>query len=138
LTARTLWAERGQGAWVRTPQGDARLTVPTISADLKGLSGAIYNRDLGPAKGILGRFVRHGSAAHDYWAPADGRMHVLAYRRLKPWDHAAGVLIHAEAGGYNRLLSGAAYDPTAPEQIGLLCAPNPEIWSRIKALAESA
>ena len=102
---------------------------------LGAMSGAIYNRDLGPAKAKLGRFVRHGSAAHDYWALTDGRLQVLAYRRLKPWDHAAGVLIHAEAGGYSRLLSGLEYDPVAPDQSGLLCAPDWEIWQEIQSIA---
>ena len=135
LTGRTLWAARGQGAWLRTQDSEARVNVPPSPRALGAMSGAIYNRDLGPAKAKLGRFVRHGSAAHDYWALTDGRLQVLAYRRLKPWDHAAGVLIHAEAGGYSRLLSGLEYDPVAPDQSGLLCAPDREIWQEIQSIA---
>jgi fructose-1,6-bisphosphatase/inositol monophosphatase family enzyme len=143
LTGRTLWAERGQGAWCRTrepslPGLEARITVPPASTDLKALNAGIYNRDLALAKGKFARIIRHGSAAHDYWALAEGRLHVLAFRRMKPWDHAAGVLIHAEAGGYNRLMTGAPYDPVAREQAALLCAPTREIWQEINALAVAA
>jgi fructose-1,6-bisphosphatase/inositol monophosphatase family enzyme len=120
------------------PGLEARVTMPRASTDLRTLNAALYNRDLALAKGRFARIIRHGSAAHDYWALAEGRMHVLAYRRMKPWDHAAGVLIHAEAGGYNRLMNGAPYSPVGREQTGLLCAPSKEIWQRVNALAEAA
>ena len=41
-----------------------------------------------------------------------GLRHFSLYRRLWPWDHAAGVLIHEEAGGYSALLDGSPYRPT--------------------------
>ena len=82
------------------------------------------------------RNVRHGSAAHDYWAISEGRIQLLAYRRLKPWDHAAGTLIHAEAGGINKLLNGAPYRPGMPDQEGLLSAPDAELWNKVAAMIE--
>jgi fructose-1,6-bisphosphatase/inositol monophosphatase family enzyme len=50
---------------------------------------------------------------------------------LKPWDHAAGVLIHHEAGGYGALLSGEAYRPTMTKD-RLLLAPDAESWEAIR------
>jgi fructose-1,6-bisphosphatase/inositol monophosphatase family enzyme len=40
-----------------------------------------------------------------------------------PWDHAAGVLLHQEAGGYSAHFDGTPYRPTATAG-GLLCAPD--------------
>jgi fructose-1,6-bisphosphatase/inositol monophosphatase family enzyme len=47
-----------------------------------------------------------------------------------PWDHAAGVLIHAEAGGYSALLDGSPYLPTKFEG-GVISAPNRECWQMV-------
>ena len=44
---------------------------------------------------------------------------------MTPWDHAAGVLIHKEAGGYAAFLDGRPY--TVRQRTGgLLCAPDEE------------
>ena len=63
-------------------------------------------------------------------------MQCLAYRKLKPWDHAAGVLIHREAGGYNAMLNGGPYRPASPDQEWLLCAPNESVWREVAAMAD--
>ena len=132
---RTLWAEKGAGAWLE--EGTSAPTPvkmpPPASDALADMTAALHNRDHVKLKGKFARNIRLGSAAHDYWSLTDGRMHVASFRRLKPWDHAAGALIHTEAGGYNRLLSGAAYTPAARDQVGILCAPNQAIWLKIVA-----
>jgi fructose-1,6-bisphosphatase/inositol monophosphatase family enzyme len=48
-----------------------------------------------------------------------------------PWDHAAGVLIHAEAGGYSARFDGSAYSPLHTDG-GLISAPDRHSWSEIK------
>ncbi|MGE4064325.1 MAG: inositol monophosphatase [Rhodospirillaceae bacterium] len=143
LEGRTLWAVTGKGAW-RTPPVQRghepehqRVRIPPGGDDLKQMVAAMHNKDLGILRGKFARNIRLGSAAHDYWALAEGRSQVLAYRRLKPWDHAAGLLIHEEAGGYNRLLSGERYNPTVGGQMGILCAPNAAIWQRIKEMVKT-
>ena len=141
LQNRTLRAEHGAGTWVTSVTANAetlteRLIIsPPISNGVAAMTAGIYNKDMAAIKGKFARVVRLGCAAYDYWSLADGRMHVLCYRRLKPWDHAPGVLIHGEAGGYNRLLSGDAYRPSRPKQTGLLCAPSKEIWDQVVTLA---
>lgn len=144
LSGRTLWAEKGKGCWRRPPKAlsaprDARVKLPEDikrpGIDLKTLNAALYNKQFAGAKGAFARNVNQGSAAHDYWALAEGRLHLSGYKNLKPWDHAAGVLIHAEAGGYARLLSGAAYDPVAAGQTGILSAPSQDVWRRVADLA---
>lgn len=135
---RTLWAEKGAGAWLaEAGAAPKRVRVPLPeSPGLAGLTAGLYNRDLAALKGKFARIVRLGSAAHDYWSLTDGRMHVLGFRRLKPWDHAAGLLIHTEAGGYNRMMSGQAYSAAAQDQIGVLCTPTEDTWRAITGAAE--
>ncbi|MBY0508617.1 MAG: inositol monophosphatase [Rhodospirillaceae bacterium] len=134
---RTLWAEKGRGAWLAEGGAAAvKVQVPRPQRDaLSAMTAGLYNRDLAALKGKFARIVRLGSAAHDYWSLSDGRMQVLAFRRLKPWDHAAGVLIHTEAGGYNKMLSGQDYSPAAQDQVGILCTPTKGIWQSIVAAA---
>ena len=132
---RTLWAEKGAGAWLQE-QAKAPVRVhvpPPKSEQLPDLAAGLYHKDMVHLKGSFARIVCLGSAAHDYWSLTDGRVDVLCFKRLRPWDHAAGLLIHREAGGYNSMLSGLAYAPAAGEQIGVLCAPNRKIWDMVAA-----
>lgn len=146
LSGRTIWAERGKGCWRRPPQAlsrpsDTRVKLPDEikrpGVDLKSLNAALYDKRFAGAKGAFARNANQGSAAHDYWALAEGRLHLSGYRNLKPWDHAAGVLIHSEAGGTARLLSGAPYTPVAAGQTGILSAPSEDVWRRVAALAQT-
>lgn len=72
------------------------------------------------------------NAAHEYRLLASGGCHVLLYYKLMPWDHLAGALIHAEAGGWSAKLDGTPYRTTDTTG-GLLLAPNEESWHRVHA-----
>ena len=50
---------------------------------------------------------------------------------MTPWDHAAGVLIHKEAGGYAAFLDGSPYT-VRRRTGGLLCAPDKESWHALR------
>jgi 3-hydroxyisobutyrate dehydrogenase len=79
---------------------------------------------------------RYGSAGREYMDLARGALDFASYARLKPWDHAAGVLIHREAGGFSALRSdGSPYRP-APciVEDTLLLAPDEGSWRRLHAL----
>lgn len=135
VSGEALRAERGAGTWLRNAGGDHRQTIrETDQRALSGMTAGLYHSDFSLFKGKFARVMRLGCAAHDYWSLANSSMQVLCYRRLKPWDHAAGALIHAEAGGYNRLLSGEAYNPCKRDQAGLLCAPSADIWKDVAGL----
>ncbi|MCB2109321.1 MAG: inositol monophosphatase, partial [Rhodobacteraceae bacterium] len=113
LSGNTLLAEAGSGAHMADPSGHdhvRRVPAPSSSA-LNSMVAALYNKELAALKGKFARIQWTGCAGHDYWSAVEGRVHVVAFRNLKPWDHAPGVLIHAEAGGYGRLLSGERYNP---------------------------
>ena len=71
-------------------------------------------------------------AAHEYMALATGALHYALYRKLMPWDHAPGNLLHTEAGGYSAHLDGSAYDVTGPDHChGFLYAPDAESWQAL-------
>lgn len=77
---------------------------------------------------------RHGSVAHDYIALASGAFHCAQYRRLHPWDHAPGILLFREAGGFDQMIaSGARYEPRIYEKDCLLLTPNEEVWEQARA-----
>ncbi|MDE8345286.1 MAG: inositol monophosphatase [Acidocella sp.] len=71
-------------------------------------------------------------AAHQYRMLAAGHCHVQMFRKLLPWDHAAGVLLHREAGGYARRFDGSAYRPSIIDG-GLLLAPDAASWEALAA-----
>lgn len=62
---------------------------------------------------------------------AQGGTHFALYSKLSPWDHAAGELIHREAGGHAAMVDGAPYRASTRAK-GLLLAPDAESWLRIR------
>ena len=66
-------------------------------------------------------------AAHQYRLLAAGFYDFALYSKLSPWDHAAGWLLHREAGGYSACLDGSPYAVTRHEG-GLLCTPDRDSW----------
>lgn len=125
----TASAEIGQGAWI----GGRRLSVSKESAiaEMTGAIGCRMDVSCGPAvAAVTERLVRQGSCAHDYLALAEGRIQFACYRRLTPWDHAAGILVHSEAGGYNRRLDRSRYYPRLT-MAGVLLTPGPESWEKL-------
>ena len=71
-------------------------------------------------------------AAYEYRMISEGLCHFSLHYKLMPWDHAAGVLIHAEAGGYSALLDGTPYT-AARHEGGIISAPDRDSWNVIKA-----
>ncbi len=71
-------------------------------------------------------------AGHEYLRMIAGETDYSFYTRTKPWDHIAGVLLHQEAGGYDRLLGGEPYLPSDHQASGLLLAPSEEGWQALR------
>lgn len=135
LENRTLWAAEGEGAWI----GDQKQKLDSIEeTELRSMAAALYHRAFKPAEKAFARTSRIGSAAHEYWALAENRVQVSSFSRLKPWDHAAGVLIHAEAGGYSAMLDGTPYRPADQQKRGILSAPSKTVWEKVRAMAKKA
>jgi len=136
LAGETVVAARGSGAWI----GGRRLSV-LAPAPFERMTGAVYvGAKRAPqlherAKALRPLMAARSylrSAGAEYLALVRGVSHYALFTRLMPWDHVAGYLIHAEAGGFAACLGGAAYRPW-PIEGALLLAPDRATWD---ALAE--
>ena len=142
----TVVAEAGAGAWRYPGAGDAigapaRLAVaPALEPG--GMLGALYagrrrTPDIVDRIKLLGTRLRHRRSARcvgiEYRSLARAELHYALFTRLLPWDHAAGVLIHREAGGYGRCLDGNPYRLAVTEG-NLLLAPDEPSWRRLARL----
>jgi fructose-1,6-bisphosphatase/inositol monophosphatase family enzyme len=67
------------------------------------------------ASGLFGEIRNHRCSAADYIDLALGRRQFVLSKGSKPWDHAAGVLITREAGGFAGFLESADYSVTELE-----------------------
>lgn len=62
------------------------------------------------------------SCGIDFPHLVEGNVDYLLYRGTKPWDHAPGALLVAEAGGVARTLQDQTYDPRHESRDGLVAA----------------
>jgi len=137
FSGRMAAGSRGEGAWM----GDRRLKVRRPAA-LREMNGAIYGRRFrqsdpyrtiwGPGRGRLGHVFNARCVGQEYLSRLQGRCHFGLYTRLNPWDHAAGCLLHEEAGGVVALFDRTEYRPTRSTP-GALLAPDQELWDELHA-----
>lgn len=127
LPNRTVFAAVGEGAW----QGTQRLRVAE-EGPLEAMAGSV-KRSPAVAKRVA-KAMRLGSAAHDYLDLVCGGLDFAHFNRLMPWDHAAGVLIHGEAGGHAALFDRTSYRPVYVARGDLLMAPGPASWNALRNL----
>ncbi len=107
---RMAWTVVGNGAWLNGPKGTRRLRVAPPH-DVFHMTGSLGNRLAHQMRkkrqtgldAVPAHIVRYGCTGREYMDLARGLLDFAHYTRLKPWDHAAGVLMHAEAGGYSRI-----------------------------------
>lgn len=126
LHDRTATVEAGQGAWLDGERLRVAAAVP-----LDEMTGSLGHRRNALLASRVRSVSRAGCVAHDYINLAAGRLHFAHYTRLAPWDHAAGVLLVQEAGGYVAMMDGTPYRPVAGGS-GVLLAPNEETWRRLR------
>ena len=138
----TAMAHKGDGAWQREADGSLRRLATPKPPTLAHLSGAPNMRygDRDFAARIAYRLDRTAGmmmlrcAGQEYLAMADGQIHYAVYNRAMPWDHAAGTLLIAEAGGIARRLDGSAYRAAdRPFSSPLVVACGEDQWSWLKA-----
>ena len=134
-----VMAEKGGGAWLRRPGGDAvRLSVaePLPLAQMVGTCSVAFM----PAESrgqVLSNFTKvrmvanYRVAGHEYRAFASGHTQFVCFNKLMPWDHLAGVLISQEAGAYAARLDGEPYLPSHVDG-GLLVAINRDAWAELR------
>jgi fructose-1,6-bisphosphatase/inositol monophosphatase family enzyme len=128
-------AVRDEGAWMAEEDGSIQPLSVAPPAPLGEMECLVDTSSLprnlrDMANSRLSSFAGNASlrcAAHEYRMAASGHCHVLLYNKLAPWDHAAGWLLHKEAGGYSAHFDGSPYKPTHRDG-GLLLAPDEASW----------
>ena len=130
---------KGQGAWAESAKGavrELRVAKPDVLSEMTGLSSwylmpePLRSRTVANLAKTKACF-NYRCAAYEYRLIAEGLVHFTLHYKLMPWDHAAGVLIHQEAGGFSALLDGTPYDATKHDG-GIISAPDRETYDLIK------
>ncbi|GHC49667.1 inositol monophosphatase family protein [Neogemmobacter tilapiae] len=129
-----IWAAPGEGAhWARegaTRPIHARGELP-LNQRIGLMSPALFPAEKRPqlVTTVLayGRALSPRCAAHEYRLIAEGHADFALSAVLNPWDHAAGTLIVAEAGGHAALLDGRPYSVRTRQGV-LLTAANKATW----------
>lgn len=139
VTQTTAYALKGGGAWMEDAQGvrtPLHVAAPVPLQEIQGIAGTNFLPE--PLRSTVNGNLSKLSvtnwfrcAAHEYRLAAAGHCHILFYNRLMPWDHAAGWLLHREAGGYSAHFDGTPYSP-AHTTGGLLCAPTEACWHEVR------
>jgi fructose-1,6-bisphosphatase/inositol monophosphatase family enzyme len=136
VAGRTASASRGEGAWL----DGKRLRVSRPPAETSAMRGPLLAGFFGQPE--LGRRIqsRRGRvtavntlrcAGHEYMRLAAGELDFALFTKLMPWDHAPGVLLHAEAGGHAAYLDGTGFRPVRIDAGALLLAPDAASWRRL-------
>ena len=134
---RMFVAERGSGAFA----DGVRLRRTPSTSDLALLRGGVLRRFLDDRTRAAVDAAAHRfgdltpgttCAGVEYPLIAGGVRDFLLFWRTLPWDHAAGALLVAEAGGVARRLDGRDYTPARPGK-GLLVSGDDAMHSRVFA-----
>jgi fructose-1,6-bisphosphatase/inositol monophosphatase family enzyme len=134
------YAVAGGGAWLVNAAGDRRRLHVAAPAPVAEMTGAVSWRYMAePLRshvlhrlGKLAAVMDFRCAAHQYRMLSAGYCHMQIFRKLLPWDHAAGVLLHREAGGYSAHFDRSPYRPSQTGG-GLLLAPDEASWKDLAA-----
>lgn len=98
----TVIAAKGEGAW----ENGSRLSI-NPKGDIMHMTGSLsapIHKKILPNPKAPTNIVRYRCVGREYMDLARGKLDFSRYaRHITPWDHAAGVLIHKEAGGYASL-----------------------------------
>jgi fructose-1,6-bisphosphatase/inositol monophosphatase family enzyme len=142
----TIMGEQGAGVWLRGKR--LRLAAADPSIPTVGLVGArvkklIADPAVMPQGGDFPKIEIGSCAGFDYPRLFTGevsfanattpRAGFLFYRHTNVWDHAPGLFLHREGGGYSANWAGKPYEMADPLG-GLLFAANRDEWMRLHYL----
>lgn len=127
---RMIVSVRGEGTW----RGESERLMLKVADEvpLAEMYGSVKKK--GRVADHVLHVARRGSAAHDYLDLVTGQMHFAHFKKLMPWDHAAGVLMHEEAGGFGAMMDGTPYRPVVHHDGQLLLAPGKASWTQLQPL----
>jgi len=141
VTGSSQMALAGEGAWCEEADGRSLpLRVAQGGRALAEMSGMVswkYMRE--PLRSVISaRFPAAADVSslrccgHEYRLSASGMTDFLVYGNMMPWDHAAGLLIHREAGGYAALFDGSPYRPATRAPHGVIVVPDQSAFQAIR------
>ena len=99
-----LFAAKGMGAWYNNKpislQGTPKLSdmIGSVGKQRREYLNSHYGSR---NKEVPRQLLRYRCIGLEYIDLIRGHLHFAEYEYLKPWDHAAGILLHQEAGGYS-------------------------------------
>jgi len=145
------------GGWILdVPRGHMAVALRGDGARLDGVP-VRRKRQAGPLKGFVGFKIRKalerqlpperrrtvgrlstlGCAGAEYLEILAGRADFNLYRSTKAWDHAAGTLMVAEAGGLAERFDGRPYVPSQPLGDGLISAVDSNVMAEVRGLVDA-
>lgn len=136
----TVHGAVGEGAWVdgvRLSVASAKPLPATTGSAPSRVRHRVAERAKAEGIAVPGRLLQYRCTGREYMDMARGELDFARYgRRLKPWDHAAGVLLHGEAGGYSAVdEAGRLYSPACGIVEGsLLLAADAAMWDSLAGL----
>lgn len=137
----TLAATLGGGAWRIDASGHSvrcQVSGRTRPEDMSGfmalaLFEPTHRQSLAINQMKFAGVTSYFCSAYEYRMLVTGAKEFGFNGKLMPWDHAAGQLLHAEAGGHSALCDGRTYRPTITDGPFLL-APDEESWRELNEL----
>ena len=131
-----IYATKGGGAHFCASTGEQR-QLSVVTSELKPENGLVplYIFDgqeldrIFQASKTLGPFV-HLPSCPAYRQLAFGHFQFSFNKDLRPWDHAAGILIMEELGAYCKTIDGRHYTPSM-EPNRMLIAQSQQQWNYI-------
>jgi fructose-1,6-bisphosphatase/inositol monophosphatase family enzyme len=130
-----FFAAKGYGAWCNNKKIETEIT-PKLS-EMVGSIGKHRREHLSTYYSKTNtespkRLTRYRCLGMEYVDLARGKLHFAEYNLLKPWDHAAGVLIMEEAGGYGAFVSSKRpYTPGPIINKRFVATYRDDIWNNI-------
>jgi fructose-1,6-bisphosphatase/inositol monophosphatase family enzyme len=134
-----MMAEKGSGAWLRRPDGEAvrlKAAAQLPLAEMVGCASVSY-LPAGKRAEVLANLAQvrvvsnFRCAGHEYRTLVSGHAQFGCWNKLMPWDHLAGVLMAQEAGAYAARLDGQPYLPHHVDG-GLLVATTRDAWEELR------
>lgn len=137
-----MFALRDEGAYFRRRDGTCLRIATRGDRDLAAASGfvALQDYSVPDRRTVLRGFepvqqIRDiRCSCHEYRLLVSGHADFIRSSALKPWDHAAGLLLLDEAGGWSAIDGETPYAPTIHAG-GIIAASCEQMGRRISGLA---
>lgn len=142
-----ITTEKGAGVWHKGQR--LKVLPPAPLSNMQGFLGdrlIDFRKKSNITNDIAPVFQVMTAGSHEYpqllldqphFGKERPQMHFRAsYAYATPWDDAAGVLMHQEAGGYNGFWNGETYRPSDMHR-GIALAPDKDSWLEFRHWVQS-